>query len=99
VTARADGGRRCGVAASLQRRVTARADGGRRCGVAATQDGGRRCGEGGPEAAMAARRQRAGGRRRKEEVRDERERESGLRPINIPLFLSASLRPTKIVVS
>jgi hypothetical protein len=75
----------------LQRRVTAREDGGRRCGVAAREDGGRRCGKGGPEAAMAARRQRAGGRRRKEEVRDERERESGLRPINRPLCSSVWL--------
>jgi hypothetical protein len=62
VGARSDGRRGRRGRAARQRRVTAR------------EDGGRHCGEGGPEVAMAARRQRAGGRRRKEEVRDERER-------------------------
>jgi len=77
------------------RRATGARHGGRRYGVAAFRRG-RTAGGVAAMAAMAARRQRAGGRRRKEEVRDERERESGLRPINRPLFSSASLWPTKI---
>jgi hypothetical protein len=59
-------------------------------GVAAREDGGglrRRCGDGG----------RAGGGAKKDcRVR---ERNCVLRPINGPLFSSASVRPTKIMVS
>jgi hypothetical protein len=59
--------------------------------VAAREDGGR--------ATTAARRQRSGGRRREERLPSEGERNCALRPINGPLFSSASLRLTKIVVS
>eukprot|EP00267_Zea_mays_P043545 XP_020395646.1 uncharacterized protein LOC109940510 [Zea mays] len=75
-----------------------------RAGGVAAREGGRRRRRGdGGRAPTAARRWRAGGRRRK--VSSERvtsEREGALRPrrtINGPLFSSASLRLTKIVVN
>jgi hypothetical protein len=61
---------------------------------------GRRCGEGGRGAGADGGAATEGGRAvaQRREI-DERERETALRPINGPLFPSASLRPTKIVVS
>jgi hypothetical protein len=90
------------VAAGARRRRRARGGRGRvrTGGVAAREDGGR--------ATTAARRRRSGGRRHddgglagggaKSDCRA-RERNCALRPINGPLFSSASVRPTKIVGS
>jgi hypothetical protein len=68
--------------------------------VGRQSEDGRRCGEGGRGAGADGGAATDGGRAaaQRREI-DERERETALRPINEPLFSSASLRPTKIVVS
>jgi hypothetical protein len=73
----------------------------RRGGRAREQsEDGRRCGEGGRGAGADGGAETEGGRAAAQRQKiDERERETALRPINGPLFSSASLRPTKIVVS
>jgi hypothetical protein len=86
VEGRARGGR--AAATARQRRGGRQSEDGRRCG-----EGGRGAGADGGAATDGG---RAAAQRR--EI-DERERETALRPINEPLFSSASLRPTKIVVS
>jgi hypothetical protein len=87
-----------GRAAGTQRR--GRGSGATRWTAREQSEDGRRCGEGGRGAGADGGAATEGGRAtaQRREI-DERERETALRPINGPLFSSASLRPTKIVVS
>jgi hypothetical protein len=72
--------------------------GGREAGAqrARAREDGWRCGEGGRGAGYDGGAATEVGRAA---ARSERERNCALRPINGPLFSSASVRPTKIVVS